>query len=336
MASAGFLSDFDAGSFRVVDVTPPIQQPVTIADAKSFARVEFSNDDSIVAGLIAEATEYAETATARTIACRVRSVYYQGFLTSGGYFNRLIRSIGPNPWWLPTAQGIMQIRQPPVQAIMNIQYVDPSSGTLLEIYSPQIIASTGTPGRVMPTYGAVWPLARPQIDAVIFTICFGYGLTLPLVETYGGPPSQTIVVYGKPTGGTFTLTFNGSTTSALQWNSTATQVQTELQALASVGANNATCSGGPFPTLPIFITWAGTMATVFYQPPIAITPSLTGDPASTAYAVQPPAMPWSLANSIKRIVADSYENREASMESKLVITPAAERGLMPEQWGSYV
>jgi hypothetical protein len=337
----GFPSDADPGWWRVVDVTPPLQYPVTIAQAKQFARIEFPDDDWIVAGLIATATEYVETASARTIAPRVRQVFFQGFLTSGGYFNRFIRSIGPNPWWLPTAQGIMQVRQPPLQGLMNIQYVDPSSGNLLEIYSNQIIISTGTPGRVMPQYGAVWPLARPQIDAVSFTFVAGYGLTLPLAGStnstyYGGPPSQTIMTYGQPSGGTFTLGFGGVTTSALAFNSTASQIQTALQALASIGTGNVTCSGGPLPTIPIFVTWASSLATSYYQGPITITPSLTGDPAATMYANQPPAIPWSAATAIMQVVADSYENREAAMENKLTITPVAERSLMSIQWGSYV
>jgi len=323
----------------VADITPPIQEPVSIADAKAFARIEFPDDDAIVASLISQAREYVETAIARTIAPRVRAVYFQGFMTSGGYYNRFIRAQGPNPWWLPTAQGIMQIRQPPLQGVMNIQYVDPSSGSYLEVLSSQIIVSTGTPGKVMPTYGAVWPLPRPQLDAVVFTFVAGYGLTAPLVETFGGPPSQTIMIYGKPTGGTFTLTFNGSTTSTLNYNATASQVQVALLALGSIGVGNVACSGGPFPTIPIFITWAGTLAASYYQPPITITPSLTGDPAATAFATTPPAMPHSVVTAIKQIVADSYENREASMESgrnQLVVTPTAERCLMPENWGTYV
>lgn len=318
-----------------MDVTPPIQEPVTIADAKAFARIEFSDDDAIVAMLISQAREYVETATARTIAPRVRQVYFQCFMTSGGYNNRYIRALGPNPWWIPAAQGTMQIRQPPLQGLMNVQYVDPSSGNLLEIYSSQLVISTGTPGRVQPVYGGVWPIARPQIDAVVFTFVAGYGLTSPLVETYGGPPSQTIMTYGQPTGGTFTLSF-GYTTSALNYNATASQVQTALQALGSIGAGNVICSGGPFPTIPIFITWAGTQATSYYQGPITVTPSLTGDPAATIYVSQPPAMPWSVVTAIKQIVADSYENREASQDFQLKVTPAAERALMSTQWGTYV
>ncbi len=333
----GVLGDVDAGAWRVVDVTPPIQEPVTIADAKSFARidVDISEDDAIFASLISMAREYVENEQSRTVAPRVRKAFWQGFATSGGYYNRFIRSIGPSPWWIPTAQGIMKVRNPPLQGLMNIQYVDPSSGNLLEILPSQIVVSTGTPGKIQPAFGAVWPLPRPQIDCVQITFVAGYGLTAPFVETIGGPPSQTIMIYGQPTGGTFTLSFNGSTTSELAWNSTAAQVQVELQSLVSIGDGNVVSSGGPFPAIPIFITWAGALAGIYYQPAITITPSLTGDAAATAFAVTPPAMPHSVITAIKQIVADSYENREASQEAKLTITPTAERCLMPENWGSY-
>ena len=348
MAMFGVLGDLDPGAWRVVDVTPPIQEPVSIADAKAFARIEFPDDDAIVASLIAQAREYVETALARTVAPRVRAAYYQGFATSGGYYNRFIRSIGPSPWWIPTAQGIMQIRQPPLQGLMNIQYVDPSSGNLLEISSSLVVVSTGTPGRIQPTFGAVWPLPRPQIDCVIITFVAGYGLTSPyvgnstvddVVNYYGGPPSQTIMTYGQPTGGTFTLTFFGSTTASLAYSATAAQVQTALQALGSIGAGNVICAGGPLPTIPVFVTWASALSQgIYYQPPITITPSLTGDAAATMTVSQPPAVPHSVLTAIKQIVADSYENREASMDARpgLVVTSTAERTLMPEFWGTYV
>jgi hypothetical protein len=335
----GFPSDADPGWWRVVDITPPLQEPVSITEAKAFARIEFPDDDAIIADLIAQAREYVETAVGRTVAPRVRQVYFQGFLTSGGYFNRFIRSIGPNPWWLPTAQGIMQVRQPPLQGMLNIQYVDSSSGNLLEILSSQIIVSTGTPGRVMPQFGAVWPIARPQIDAVVFTFLAGYGLTPGLVQTYGGPPSQTIMIYGQPTGGTFTLTFQGATTSAIAWNATAAQVGIALDAISTIGPSGVNCVGGPLPSIPVFIQWSGPLAGGnSYQPQITATPSLTGDPASTIYTITPPAIPRSLRIAIMQIVADTYENREASMDATpgLVVTPTAERSLMPATWGTYV
>jgi hypothetical protein len=54
---------------------------------------------------------------------------------------------------------------------------------------------------------------------------------------------QSVAITGAPTGGTFTLTFGGNTTGTIAFNALASVVQTALQGLASVGANNALVSG---------------------------------------------------------------------------------------------
>jgi hypothetical protein len=60
---------------------------------------------------------------------------------------------------------------------------------------------------------------------------------------------QTITTTGVPTGGTFTLTFNGRITAAIPYNATASQVASALAALTTIGsANNIDCTGGPLPT----------------------------------------------------------------------------------------
>jgi hypothetical protein len=71
---------------------------------------------------------------------------------------------------------------------------------------------------------------------------------------------QTITITGTPTGGAFTLVFNGSATTDIAYNATASTVQTALQALASVGAGNATVTGGPGPGTPYVVTFTGTLA----------------------------------------------------------------------------
>jgi hypothetical protein len=66
----------------------------------------------------------------------------------------------------------------------------------------------------------------------------------PLTPTGAGANEvQTITITGAPTGGTFSLTFNGQTTPALAYNAATSAVQTALQALSTVGAGNATVTG---------------------------------------------------------------------------------------------
>jgi P22 coat protein - gene protein 5 len=77
---------------------------------------------------------------------------------------------------------------------------------------------------------------------------FDFGMS-QLTPTNTGNAVQTVTVTGAPTGGTFTLTFSGQTTAGIAYNATAAAVQTALQALSTIGTNNATvsgASGGPY------------------------------------------------------------------------------------------
>lgn len=152
-------------------------EPATLSEAKAWARVEFDDDDSLISDIITGTREEIEgPGLKQALMLQSRCIYFMGFPWSGGYYNRLIRSMGPNPWWLPTAQGIIMLPYPPLQAVTSIQYIDPSSGTLLTIPPSQYLyTQLSIPGRVQPQYGVVWPLARPEIDAVQITFTCGYG-----------------------------------------------------------------------------------------------------------------------------------------------------------------
>ena len=71
---------------------------------------------------------------------------------------------------------------------------------------------------------------------------------------------QTLTVTGSPTGGNFTLSFGGQTTGTIAFNAAAADVQNALSALATIGAGNVACSGGPLPANPVTITFTGTLA----------------------------------------------------------------------------
>lgn len=59
-----------------------------------------------------------------------------------------------------------------------------------------------------------------------------------LAGTYTVPCVQSVIVNGSPTGGSFTLKFNGATTAPIAYNATAGAVQSALEALSSVGPGN--------------------------------------------------------------------------------------------------
>jgi hypothetical protein len=86
--------------------------------------------------------------------------------------------------------------------------------------------------------------------------------------SYAGDSVQNVKLTGNPTGGTFTLSFNGQTTSAIPYNASAATVQSALQALSTIGSGNALVAS------PTGVGWvvrfAGTLAG-------AAQPALTGN-----------------------------------------------------------
>src|SRR5262249_19935723 len=86
--------------------------------------------------------------------------------------------------------------------------------------------------------------------------------------SYAGDNVQQVTLTGNPTGGTFTLSFGGQTTSAIAYNASAAPVQSALQALSSIGSGNALVAN---PTGSAWIVrFAGTLAS-------AVQAAITGN-----------------------------------------------------------
>lgn len=147
----------------------------------------------------------------------------------------------------------------------------------------------------------VWVTASPSIALAALEVAVNYDsgafkvyrpethlywdktAAAPVIQS-GVNAKQQIAITGSPTGGTFTLTFGGNTTTALNWNATAAQVDAALGLLASVGgAANVNTSGGPLPATPIIVEFARAKGGA-PQALITHTDSLTGG-SSPAVAI---------------------------------------------------
>lgn len=72
-----------------------------------------------------------------------------------------------------------------------------------------------------------------------------------------GAETQSVAITGTPTGGTYTLTFDGQTTAPIVYNAAASAVVTALNALSNVDPGDVTATGGPHPGSPILVTFVG-------------------------------------------------------------------------------
>lgn len=89
-----------------------------------------------------------------------------------------------------------------------------------------------------------------------------------LIHTMGGAPNvnevQWVQITGTPTGGTFTLSFDGQgPTNAIAFDATASEVQTRLEIdLSNITSGDVVCTNGPLPGNVVKVEFAGTYATV--------------------------------------------------------------------------
>lgn len=85
---------------------------------------------------------------------------------------------------------------------------------------------------------------------------------------------QTVTITGAPTGGTFTLTYSGQTTSGIAYNASAATVQTALEALSNIAPGDVVvtgAAGGPYT-----VTFGGLLVETNVAEMTASAASLTG------------------------------------------------------------
>jgi hypothetical protein len=146
--------------------------------------------------------------------------------------------------------------------------------------------------------------ARLQMLAILLRGALGAPTSTNVV---GANEVQTLNITGTPTGGNFTLTFRGQTTSSIAHNAASAAIQTALQALTTIGAGNVTVSGtapGPFTITftsalaasnPPLITLASNTLTGGTSPSVTIATTTPGFAPRGTHVFTPSdaaSLPW--------------------------------------------
>jgi hypothetical protein len=147
-----------------------------------------------------------------------------------------------------------------------------AAGIGLEYTDGEEITQRSGSGRVCLAYKAPDTLTRGTISDL--SVCtpdpnvlqFLIGGDVIGTGGSGTAEVQTVTVTGTPTGGTFTLSFNGQTTSDIAFDAAATAVESALEALPNVGVGNVTVTGA-----------AGGPYTVTFVASLGDVPQMTGN-----------------------------------------------------------
>ena len=156
-------------------VSPPTEEPVSLIEAKLHLRVDFDEDDMLIASLITAARQAAETLTGRQ-------------LTTARWRQVLDCFPGPSLMGVPAGQAFtlpghaIFLAKAPVQSVVSINYLDMGSVNQTMPASTYTVDAACEPARITPVFGQIWPICLPQIGAVSITFDAGYGTAAQVPE----------------------------------------------------------------------------------------------------------------------------------------------------------
>jgi len=149
-------------------VTPPAEEPISLAAAKNHLRVDYSDDDALIQSQIIGVREYAETATNRAFVTQTWKYVLDAFPAVPS---------SALAWQADFAE--FRIPFPPLQSITSIVWRD-TAGTPTTISpSDYVVDATSEPARVALNVGKTWPTTSLQSIA---------GVEVTFVAGYGAPP----------------------------------------------------------------------------------------------------------------------------------------------------
>ncbi len=138
----------------------PASEPITPADLKDHLRISVDDQDRWALRAITAARQFVETVQWRTLMTSTWRLSTDRF-----------------PSWE------LKIPMPPLQSISSITYLDVTGATQTLSSSLYIVSSDSEPGRVTPAYSQIWPVTRPQLEAVKVTYVAGYSSAAAIPQT---------------------------------------------------------------------------------------------------------------------------------------------------------
>ena len=141
--------------FSTKVTTPPGVRPITVGEARDYAKVEIDDDDSIIDDLIRSSTQWAENYTRRA------------FIT---------QTITMNIDWCFPDVIELPFGQAQTVTAASFTYVDQNGVTTQVPTSVYTVDTNSDPGRVYLAFNQLWPTNRMQRDAISIVFVAGYGL----------------------------------------------------------------------------------------------------------------------------------------------------------------
>jgi uncharacterized phiE125 gp8 family phage protein len=136
----------------------PSGEPITLAEAKLQCRVDGTDDDTLITGLIVVARKQAESCSAHVLLTQQWRLDLDCFPVDS-----------------------IDLPLPPLTSVQSITYLDGDGMRQTLAASEYTVIANKTPGVVLPAYGKSWPSCRvtPGSVQISFTAGFGDAAAVP-------------------------------------------------------------------------------------------------------------------------------------------------------------
>ena len=162
----------------LVQTAEPAGEPVTLAQAKEWLRVDNSNEDSLITSLIEAARQRVEEFTRRALITQTFEYSLDQFPTGGRVISGMFRSDGRV---ISQIRGgfdcsrEIQIPKPPLVSVESLKYYD-TDGVLQTLSTAAYRVDTAAqPGRIVLDDDYDWPDVDVRPNAVVIAYTAGYG-----------------------------------------------------------------------------------------------------------------------------------------------------------------
>lgn len=150
-------------------VTPPTQEPVTVAEFKDHQRISHSDEDQRIGNLITAARRWCENYLSMAFVT-------QTWRQSMDCFPRASNSA--SDYLYSTSE--IRVGRPPLASVSSLTYANSTGGTTTMPSSDYRVDTDAKPGRITPIYGGTWPTGiREQSAAVTVNLVAGFSSSTP-------------------------------------------------------------------------------------------------------------------------------------------------------------
>ncbi len=175
-------------------VAPPVVEPVSLQQVKSWIKQDQDDDDPLILGLIAAARDLCETFTQRAFVTQTWNMVmdaFPGYVDHRNVGQQSIRTLSSGAWELLGNRWGFVLPFSPVSAVNSLTYNDQYGNAMTMTsgvnYFADIISS---PARVVPVFATFWPLTQYAPNAITCNFTCGYGV--PTFDPDGNPLSNPV------------------------------------------------------------------------------------------------------------------------------------------------